>query len=195
MNWFLLLIILAMGGGGYYEYQTLTGQVIVDQIQISDLKTKLQQLTDSEQKSSDDVAQLTKSLADAQAKANTLDKQLQNAKSALAAAQPPPPVPSSTAGTAISAGTANAAAPPAFTTKLGTIISLDGKTYAACQLLKVNADSIVISNADGITQIPLNVLPAQTLKLLGLSGTPITLTDDQVQSLEQQRQAAAAAGR
>ena len=194
MNWFLLLIILAMGGGGYYEYQTLTGQVAVDQIQITDLKMKLQQLTDNEQKASDDVAQLTKSLADAQAKSNSLVGQLQNAKTALAAAQPPPPAPSATAG-ALSSSTANPSSPAAFTTKLGTITALDGKTYADCQLLKVNADSIVISNADGITQIPLNVLPPQTLKILGLSGTPITLTDDQVQSLEQQRQAATAAGR
>jgi hypothetical protein len=182
-----------MGGGGYYEYQTLTGQVAVDQLQISDLKTKLQQLTDTKQKSSDEVAQLTRSLANAQTKTSDLDKQLQAAKAALASAQPPAPTP--TTSMAVASSTLNNPTPPAFTTKLGTITAADGKTYADCQLLKVNADSIVISNADGITQLPITELPPPTLKLLGLPSGQVTLTDDQVQSLEQQRQTAAAAGR
>lgn len=194
MNWFLLLVILVMGGGGYYEYQTLHGQVTVDQMQISDLNAKLQSAADGEQKSTDHVTQLTISLSDAQAKANDLDKQLQAAKAALAAAQPPAPAASSMVS---SSGATNGgmATPTAFTTKLGTITALDGKTYTACQLLKVNTDSIVISNADGINQVSLNLLPAPVQKMFGFDAKQGALSDDQVQALEQQRLAAAAAGR
>jgi uncharacterized protein HemX len=191
MNWFLLFIILVMAGGGYYEYQTLHGQVTVDQMQISDFKKQLQAAADGEQKSADDVMQLTTNLTDAQAKASDLEKQLQTAKTALAAAQPSAPTGSSASSSTTLASTAP---PPAFTTKLGTITALDGKIYAACQLLKINADSIVISNADGITQVSLNVLPTPVQRMFGYDNTQGKLSDDQVQLLEQKRQAAAASG-
>jgi hypothetical protein len=194
MNWFLLLIILAMAGGGYYEYQTLHGQVTVDEIQLSDLKTKLQTASDAQQKSADAAKQLTASLADAQTKAADLDKQLQSEKTALAAAQAQIEA-AAAAKAAASAPPAGAtASPPAFTTKLGTLAALDGKTYTACQLLKVNTDSIVISNSDGVTQVMLNVLPAPTQKMLGFDAKLGALSNDQVQLLEQKRQSAMASG-
>jgi HSP90 family molecular chaperone len=190
MNWFLLLIILLMGGAGFYEYQTLNGQVTVDQMQITDLKTKLQAASDSEKKSADDVNQLTTGLTDAQAKTSDLEKQLQAANTALAAAQAQ--IQAAKAAAAPPAAATTAAT--AFTTKLGTITALDGKTYASCQLLKVNPDSIVISHADGITQVPLNLLPAPTQKMLGFDSTQGKLSDDQVQLLEQKRQMASSSG-
>jgi len=192
MNWFLLLIILLMAGGGYYEYQTLHGQVTVDEMQLSDLKTKLQSAQDDQQKSADTVKQLNAKLADADTKSANLDKQLQDSNSELAAAQ------ALIQAAQAKAAAATAPAPPpsaaVFTTKLGTLTALDGKTYTACQLLKVNTDSIVISNADGITQVSLNVLPANMQKMLGLDGKQVALSNDQVQLLEQKRAAAAASG-
>lgn len=194
MNWFLLLVILVMGGGGYYEYQTLHGQVTVDQMQISDLKAKVESAADGEQKAVDHVTQLAISLSDAQAKATDLEKQLQAAKAALAAAQPPAPVATANSSTSPATATGGTSAPPVFTTKLGTITALDGKTYAACQLLKVSTDSIVISNSDGVTQVMLNVLPAATQKMLGYDPRLGALSNDQVQLLEQKRQSAMASG-
>jgi DNA repair exonuclease SbcCD ATPase subunit len=195
MNWFLLLIILAMAGGGYFEYQTLHGQVTVDQMQISDLKTKVQTALDDQQKSADAAKQLTASLTDAQAKAADLDKQLQTEKTALAAAQAQIDAAAAAAKAAASAPTtATTSAPLAFTTKLGTLTALDGKTYTACQLLKINTDSIVISNAEGVTQVALNVLPAATQKMLGYDAKLGALSNDQVQLLEQKRQTALASG-
>jgi len=192
MKWILLLIMFGMAGGGFYEYQTLNGQVAVDQIQISDLKTKLQTALSDQQKSADAAKQLTASLTDAQAKAADLDKRLQAEKAALAAIQPAPPAavpaplsPSSPPETAST---------PAFTTKLGTVAALDGKTYNACQLLKINPDSIVISNAAGITQVPLNLLPANVQKMFGIDAKVGALSSDQVQALEQKRQLAASSG-
>jgi len=195
MNWFLLLIILGMAGGGYYEYQTLSGQVSVDGIQISDLKTKLQTALDDQQKSADAAKQLTANLTDVQAKAADLDKQLQGEKTELAAAQAEIQAAEAAAHPATSSPSAAATTtPPAFTTKLGTLAALDGKTYNACQLLKINSDSIVISNADGITQVPLNVLPPTVQKMFGFDVKAGALSSEQVQLLEQKRQTAMASG-
>lgn len=186
MNWFLLLIILLMGGAGYYEYQTLHGQITVDDMQVSDLKTKLQLAAAGEQQSADNVTQLTSSLTAVQAKVVELQKQLQDAKSGIFTGQPSTALPATS--------TTIAAAPMPFTTKLGTITALDGKTYSACQLLKVNCDNIVVSDADGVTQIALNVLPAPMQKMFGFDAKLGPLSNDQVAALEQQRQMAAASG-
>lgn len=192
MNWFLLLIILLMAGGGYYGYQTLHGQVTVDELQISDLKTKLQDATDGEQKSADNVTHLTGDLTAAQAKVSDLEKQLQAAKAAQPDAQQP-----QVQAVSITGGTtsSNSTGGTVFTTKLGTITSLDGKTYTACQILKINPDNIVISDADGVTQLALNVLPAPVQKMLGYDAKQGLLSNDQVAALDQQLQAATAAGR
>ena len=194
MNWFLLLIILAMAGGGYYEYQALHGQVTVDDMQISDLKVKVQKAVDEQQKSTDTVKKLTASVAEAQKKAADLSQQLETTMATLATTQAQ--LKDAEAKAAAAAPTAGAApaAPPGFTTKLGTIAALDGKTYTACQLLKISSDSIVISNADGVTQIMLNVLPAATQKMLGYDPKVGALSNDQVQLLEQKRQSAMASG-
>ena len=195
MNWFLLLIILAMAGGGYYEYQTLHGQVTVDDMQISDLKTKVQSALDDQQKSADAAKQLTASVADAQKKAADLSEQLEATMATLATTQAQLKDAQAKAATAAAPTAAAAtAAPPAFTTKLGTIAALDGKTYTACQLLKISSDSIVISNANGVTQVMLNVLPAATQKMLGFDPKLGALSNDQVQLLEQKRQSAMASG-
>jgi hypothetical protein len=195
MNWFLLLIILGMAGGGYYEYQTLHGQVTVDDMQISDLKTKVQTALDDQQKSADAAKKLTADLADTQAKAADLDKQLQTSKTALAAAQAQIDAAAAAAkAAAATPATTATASPAAFTTKLGTIAALDGKTYTACQLLKISSASIVVSNAAGITEIALNVLPASTQKMLGYDPKLGALSNDQVQLLEQKRQTAMASG-
>ena len=190
MNWFLFLIILAMGGAGYYEYQTLHGQVTVDEMQITDLKSKLQLAAAGEQKSADDVTQLTASLTAAEAKLSDLQRQLQSSNPGLSLNQPAPS-PSPGPNTA----STSSAAAMAFTTKLGTITALDGKTYAACQLLKVNPDNIVISYADGVTQVSLNLLPAPMQKMFGFDSKQGALSNDQVAALDQQLQAATASGR
>lgn len=197
MKWFLVLVILLMGGGGYFEYQNLQDALTSDQKQIGELKSKLQDETSADQQSADSLAQLKKSLADAQAKSDSLAAQLQAAKAAA-----PSAATSTTPGLASSSSSLPPAMPgiaptpaSALITKLGTIATVDGKTYSNCQLLKVRSDDIVISDSDGITQVAYNVLPAAMQKLFGYDPKLGTLSDTQVESLEQQREAAAAAGK
>jgi membrane protease subunit (stomatin/prohibitin family) len=189
MKWFLLIIILLMAGGGYFEYQVLQDQASTNQQQIADLKAKLQKVTSDNSDLTDAIAKFKKSLVDAQAKEDSLTKDLQAAQAA--APQATAQSPATGAAPVLSSSVPNGP----FTTKLGTINTLGGAVYANCQLLKVNPDNIVISYADGITQVQFALLPPPLQQRFGFDPKQGALTNDQVQSLEQQRQSALAAGR
>jgi len=186
MKWFLGLVILLMCGGGYYEYQVLHGQIMVDELQISDLNTKLQSASAAEQKAISDLAQLKASLAGAPGKSDNPATQPQFAKTT--GPQNPAPLPSATSpGGNSSSPSAASVVPGTLATNLGTINAIDGKVYPNCQLLKINTDNIVISNAQGITQIEMSVLPANLQKMFGFDPKVGVLSNDQVQALEQQQ--------
>jgi hypothetical protein len=190
MNYFLLLVILGICGGSYYEYTTLEQKSAVDLQQITDLGTKIDALQADNQKLEDNKTQLTKSVADAQTKIADLTKQVQDAQSALAKAealQIPKTTPAAVTTT-----------PPKPTTSspnnLGTIATLDGKTYQNCQLLKVKADGIVINDSDGITEIMYGLMPPDLQKRFSYDPhQAAALTDAQIEYQEEQRQAAAQA--
>jgi len=188
MNYFLILIILGLCGGGYYEYTNL-------QTAQQDTMTSDQQVNDklrSENKKLEDAnTALTKSASEAQAAIADLTTQLQNAQSGLALAKQaaaakasaPAPPPATTP-----------AAPPAPTNNLGTIATLDGKSYQNCQLLKVDADGITVNHSEGITKIVFGLLPPDLQKRFGYDPHQATaLTEAQVEYQEEQRKAAAQA--
>jgi uncharacterized phage infection (PIP) family protein YhgE len=189
MNYFLLLIILGLCGGGYFEYTLLQQKGVADQQQITDLSAKLDQLQTENKKLEDDEAQLTKSAADAKNQIADLTAQAQTAQSALADAKkqaatppatPPPPAP---------------APPAAPNNNLGTITTLDGKTYQNCQLLKVEADGITFSYSEGITKVFFGLLPLNLQAKFGYDPhQAAALTAAQLQYQEDQRKAAAQAG-
>jgi hypothetical protein len=191
MNYFLLLVILGVCGGGYYEYTTLEQKSAGDQQQITDLGTKIDTLQAGNTKLENDKTQLTQSVADAETKIADLTKQIQDAQSTLAKAK-------AAALQAPKTTTAATTTPPKPTNSspnnLGTIATLDGKTYQNCQLLKVKADGIVINDSDGITEIMYGLMPPDLQKRFGYDPHQATaLTDAQIEYQEEQRQAAAQA--
>ena len=82
--------------------------------------------------------------------------------------------------------------PPTSPNDLGTIATLDGKTYQKCELLKVETDGITINHSAGIIKILYGLLPLDLQKKFGYDPHVTTaLTPDQALSLENQRKAAA----
>jgi transposase-like protein len=188
MNYFLMMIIVALCGGGYYEYTDFQQKNAADQQQIHDLGSKVDKLQAANKALEDDKTRLTKSVNDAQTEVADLAKQIQAAQSTLAEAkQQAPQAPQANT----SAAPTTAATPP--TNDLGTITTLTGKTYQNCQLLKVKADGIVVSHSEGITEIVFGSLPPELQKKFGYDPhQALTLTEAQIQLQETQRKAAAA---
>jgi len=195
MNWFLLLLILLMFAGGYYAYQNFEDQLAGDQTVIDYQQKKLDTSQAASHKVVDQTMELKASLAAEKTKEADLKKQLDTALAAETALNAKiaelTPKPDATAS-------ANAPAPPppppGIPSKLGTIRA-GGKTYTNCQLLRVQADGIVVSFDDGIIKLLFAALPPSLQKEYGFDPKLGTLTDDQVAALEQQRQASAEAGR
>jgi hypothetical protein len=187
----LLFIVLLMGGEAYFGYQYFQQQTAASQKELADLKVKVDSTADYEQKLQDENTKLTLSNADAKASVDDLKLQLQAARhaesqaKAQVAALTPHPAPTP----------APPAAPPLMVITFGTITASNGTSYTNCRLLKVQVDGIVISCDTGITQLGYNLLPVALQKEFGFDPTRGPLSDDQVQSLEQKRLEAVAAGK
>jgi len=187
MNYFLIVIILGLCLGGYYEYTTFEEKNAEDQQQLSDLHGKVDALQSENKKLEDDKTQLIKSLANAQPKIADPTRQIQTLQSASVEAK----------NQALQAPNANQpamATQPPPTNNLGTITTLNGKTFQNCQLLKVKADGIVINHSEGITEILYGLLPPDLQKKFGYDPhMAAALTEAQIQFQEEQRKAAAQA--
>jgi len=173
MNYFLLLIILALGAGGYYEYTTIQDLDTANKEKFADLNTKVEALQAE-----------NKQLADTVAKGVPAGQVSAPVPAASAVAPAPSPAPAATPA-------ATTAAP--ISNDLGTIITAQ-KTYQECHLLNVKADCIVIRYLDGavqpITQVKFADLRPELQKRFGYdSQLNNNLTPEQVQAAEQQRQA------
>jgi len=191
MNYFLILIILGLCGGGYYEYTALETKNAQDvQVMKLDLQGKADQLQTENEKLKSDNADMTKNLkadadtiTDLTSQIQTVQAKLAEAEAAAAAAK---------SGTATTPTTTSASASTSSFNNLGTIVTLDGKTYANSQLLKVNPDGITVNYDAGITKVLFLSLSPDMQKRFGFDPHQGTaLTDAQVQTLETQRQAAA----
>jgi hypothetical protein len=190
MNYFLVLLVLCMGAGGYYEYTQLQGTIDGDEARIHDLSAQVDKLTAGAASFAEDKDNLMKELSSDNTEVASLRTQLQALKAKAAAAAP------AVGDVTQDNPGANVAVPPAYTTHLGTISALDGKTYQDCQLLKVEEDGITFSYTDGITKVPFGLLPPALQTRFGFDPHGISgLTPDQVDAQEEQRKAAAAAGR
>jgi hypothetical protein len=187
MNYFLLLLLVGVCCGGYYEYTVLQQNSIADQQQITDLGTKIDALKADNKKLEDDKDQLTKGAADAQTTIADLTKQIQDAKVALVQAKPQVVAPPN-------ANPPGATATPSTLpgNNLGTITTLDGKTFKNCQLLKVDADGIVVNHSEGIMKILFGLMPPDLQKRFGYDPhQAAALTEAQIEYQEEQRKAAA----
>ena len=100
-------------------------------------------------------------MADVQAKIADLTRQLAQAQSALAQAKtqslPSPAAPAPVA-TTTPAQTASASK------NLGTVTLLDGKSYPNSQVLKIEADGVVVNYTGGITKLYYNLMPPDLQK-------------------------------
>jgi len=176
MNYFLTLVILVLCGGGYYEYTLQQQSNVGYQEKISDLQIQVTKLKADNKQLEDDKEQWAKSLTDAQAKIADLTAKIAAAQKATddtikTQAAPPPVV-----------------APAGPTNDLGTISTLDGKTFENCKLLRVEVDGITFNHSAGITKVLFPLLPLDTQKKFGFDmHNGSTLTPDQVQDREQQR--------
>ena len=191
MNYFLMLIIVGLCCGGYYEFTILQGQHAGDVQRLSDLQAKLDPLTADNAKLAADNAALKKSSTEAETEVADLTQQLQTAQTAAAEAKMAAVAPTSVA--AVTPGTTAATPTPAFGLNLGTITTVDGKSYLNCQLLKVQPDGIVVKHSAGISQVAYSAMQPDLQKVFGFDphGAP-TLTDNQVAVLEAKRKAAGA---
>lgn len=170
MNYFLALIIVILGWGGYYEYGQMQKQNARDKADFeSTISVQMVHLQEDNTKLVSDNADLVKKLAAAQAKI-----------AALSAPPPPPPAPPS--------GLVAPAKPSLPSNDLGSITTTDGKKLDKCHLLKVASIGITISSASGITEVDFSVLPPELQTRFGFDPKkgPV-LPADQVQTLEQQR--------
>jgi len=185
MNYFLMLVILAVCGGAYYEYTAQQEIILTDQQQISDLTNKTTSLQSENKKLTDDQTQIIENLADAQKKVANLTEQLKNAAKtgvvAPVSANPAPPV--------------TYASLPGIPTpnNLGTIITQDGRAFQNCQLLAVEADGITFNHTLGITKVLFPFLPHDLQKRFGYDfQKDVAQTKAEVQYQEEKRKAAAA---
>lgn len=188
MNYFLMLVILLLGCGGFYEYNLLNARHEGDEQRLTDLGAQVDTLKDQNTKLTADNAQLTKSATESQTELADLTKQVQDAQSALAVEKQK----EAAAQTPAVASVSNPIPTPG-TNNLGTFGTLDGKVYPNSQLMKVQADCIVVSYTGGITQIAFSLMQPEMQKRFGFDPkVAFALTADQVAVQEQKRKAAGA---
>jgi len=171
MNYFLLILILAICGGAYYEHTLDQQKNAADQQQISDRDAQIANLQTNLQTLTDDKAKLAKSLADAQAKLTALSPQ----PAAVATGSPAPT--SAAPGAAPSApSTANATAPGAAPAQL----SKDQMTSAVVLIKGDNAEGtgFLVKTADGPAIVTnLHVISDNpNLKITTINGVEIKPT-------------------
>jgi len=171
MNYFLLLIVLALGGAGYYEYTVLQDTDSANKEKFADLSSKIDALQAENKKIEDTQKQLADSVA----------KESPSA---------PAPVPPSSVAPSVAAPVPVIPAGPIPSNDLGVIITPQ-KTLQDCHLLHVKASAIVVKYADGITEVKYADLSGELQKRFGYNPQLNNdLTPEQVQAAELQRQAA-----
>jgi len=186
MNYFLMLVILLLGGGGFYEYNILNSRHEGDEQRLTDMATQVDTFKDQNAKLTADNAKLTKIANDDQTELADMAKQVQDAQAALADEKQKE---SATKTPAV--GTVTNPLPTPGTNDLGTIGTLDGKVYPNSQLMKVQADCIVVSYSGGITQIAFSLMQPELQKRFGFDPkVNFALTADQVAVQEQKRKTA-----
>jgi len=186
MNYFLMLVILLLGGGGFYEYNILNSRHDGDAQRLTDITAQDETLKDQNTKLTADNAQLTKTATEAQTELADLTKQVQDAQTALAVEKQ-----KEAAAKTPAVGTVTNLIPTPGTNDLGTIGTLDGKVYPNSQLMKVQADCIVVSYTGGITQIAFSLMQPELQKRFGFDPkVAYALNADQIAVQEQKRKAA-----
>lgn len=186
MNYFLSLVIVLLGCGGFYEYNILNSRHDGDVQRVTEVTAQVDNLKDENSKLASDNARLAKLTTDDQTALANLGKQMQEAQSALAIEKQ-----KEADAKPVDVNAVSNPIPTPGTNSLGTIGTVDGKVYPNSQLMKVQADCVVVSYSGGITQVAFNLMPPELQKRFGFDPkTALALTDDQVAAQEQKRKAA-----
>jgi small-conductance mechanosensitive channel len=144
---FLIIVIVTLGAGGYYQYNVMekveedqAAKISANLQQIHNLGAEIDKLTSEKKALEDTKIQQAKRLDDANAIISDLNKHLQAVQSDLADTQQ-------------QLAAEKAKPPPPQTDELGTITTPNGKSYFNCVLLRVDPDGIVVSHTNGIVKI------------------------------------------
>jgi hypothetical protein len=174
MNYFLVVIVVGMAGFAYYQHSEDEKQVADLQHQVADLKTKVH---------ADPAANSHVSSAAAGAAGDDADAQ-PALKIAPAVAVVTPTMEHSSA---IDAAAAAATAVESDPNNIGTLKTLDGRTFYQCKVIKVEADGITFSHQDGIAKVLLPFLPPNVQKQFDYDPQKaVAQADAQLRSDQQQ---------
>jgi hypothetical protein len=184
----LLLLALLAGGTAYYEFNWHEQSSEGFQSQIQNWESRLGQLKSENKKLNEDKLNLARQLEQArEAYLASMAQRAALAHPASVAPKPPPAPPKplpSPGGTSLE--------------DMGTFTTITGKTYQSARLLKIEATDIVISSAEGITQIPYVIMPPDMQKKFGWDPQKSSAENAAViryqEELEQAKEDAAADG-
>jgi hypothetical protein len=196
MNMFLVLVVLGVSVGAYYLY--------------SQNQTDLQTITDLHHQVDDLNTKVTEAQADAaaaQAVADAARKALADARSNRSRSGTPGSTslspglasvsivaPPDTSRSSAIDEAAKAAAAASHSTSIGTIKTLDGKTYTHCRVLKVEQDGVTFSHDDGITKVLYPLMSPDVQKMFDYDPQKaVAQTDAQIHYDQQQAAASNAA--
>jgi hypothetical protein len=189
----LIILILAVGGGSYHEYSIRDQQltklkeqqgklaVVINGLQanIQKLETDKEALVKKIAASNSTATQLTTTLADAKTTASNVQAAQDQAKTAADTAQ---------ALQATAEKDLAAAMHPPSTNQLGTIVTLNQKTYQNCVVKEVQPDGLYLTTSQGFVTILYPFLPGIVQRQFGYDpSNQVEFTSAQVQALEQVR--------
>jgi hypothetical protein len=187
MNYFLVAIVLGIAGFAYYQHNQDEQQVTDLQQQIADLKKAA---TDTDKDKETAAATTVPSGPAAPAAPVTPDRNAVTLSPAVHIVAP-----TGTHSSAIDAA-ANAATSAAASgsNNLGTVTTLDGRTFQNCKVLKVESDGVTFSHDDGITKVLFPLLPPAVQKQFDYNPQKaVAQTEAQVRYDQQQTAATPAA--
>jgi hypothetical protein len=170
MNYFLVLIIIGIAGFAYYQHNQDEQQVADLQHQVGNLQAKL--ISFSEAKPAPKTAP-------------PVTRPIPIVKPEVKVVQPSIQLPA--IDKAVTADRTASVAPPSDPNNLGTVSTLDARTYHNCKVLKVEADGVTFSHDDGITKVLYPFLPPNLQKRFNYDPQNVTgLVDAQARFDEQQ---------
>ena len=154
MNYFLVLIIIGVAGYAYYQHNQ-------DELQVTDLQQQVDEL---------------KAKHGSAAPGETAEAVPSNDATSPSPVHPVVTispavkvvVPDNSHSSAIDAAAqAATAAATSDANSLGTLTTLDGRTFTNCKVLKVESDGVTFSHDEGITKVLYPLLPPNVQKQFG----------------------------
>jgi hypothetical protein len=176
MNYFLVAIVLGMAGFAYYQHNQ-------DEQQVADLQQQIVDLKKAAPDADKNATTTITPIGPTTPATNIVPAQPALTLSPAVHVVTPTGAHSSAIDQAANAATSAAAS---NSNNLGTITTLDGRTFQNCKVLKVEADGVTFSHDDGITKVLFPLLPPAIQKQFDYDPQKaVAATDAQVRYNEQ----------